>query len=135
MTNIRTAMKEIRGAYNCGSGACDRDYGYGISYSLTLDPSATLKTIVLKVTDRTRPGHTSQGLQTYVITNFTYNVIPAPYQSDTPINGYLHFFAMGGELTEYLDFDNQTYEMIITDSNGYSTTYTGTYTNSETDFQ
>lgn len=135
LTNIRTAMKVIRGEYSCGGGECDRDYGYGISYSVTLNPSATLKEIILKVTDRNRPGHSSTGLKTFVINNFTYNVVPPPYQSNPAINGYLNFFAMGAELNEYLDFDGQTYTLTVTDSNGYTNTYTGTYTNDESDFQ
>jgi hypothetical protein len=119
LTNIRTAMR-TGGSYNCGGGACDRDYDYMLSFSSTLNSGATIANIKLSVADSNH----SNTMRTFVITQFVHN-----------FSGYIQIMHQGWELSEYWEFNGKPYTLVVTDSNGYSNTYTGTWTNSESDFQ
>jgi hypothetical protein len=63
-------------------------------------------------------------MRTFVITQFVHN-----------FSGYIQILHQGWELSEYWEFNGKPYTLVVTDSNGYSNTYTGTWTNSESDFQ
>ena len=119
LTNIRTAMR-IGRAYNCGGGSCQRDYDYMLSFTSTLDSGATIANITLSVNDANH----SNDLRTFVITNYAHT-----------LDGYIPIKSQGWKISDYWEFDGKTYTLVITDSNGYSNTYTGTWTNSESDFQ
>ena len=119
LTNIRTAMR-TGPAYNCGGGSCDRKYDYMLSFSSSMNSGASISEIKLSVPDNNH-GNT---MRTFIITNFVHN-----------FSGYILIKSQGWELSEYWEFNNKPYTLVVTDSNGYSNTYTGTFTNSESDFQ
>jgi hypothetical protein len=119
LTNIRTGMR-TGGSYNCGGGACDRDYDYLLSFTQQIDPTATLAQVKLEVKDKNH----GNALRTFFLTNFVHN-----------FDGYINMKHQGWELSEYWEFNGQSYTLTATDSNGYSIVYTGTFTNVESDFQ
>jgi hypothetical protein len=107
------------GSYNCGGGACDRDYDYLLSFTQQIDVTATLAQVKFEVKDKNH----SNALRTFFLTNFTHN-----------FDGYINMKHQGWELSEYWEFNGMAYTLTATDSNGYSVVYTGTFTNDESDF-
>lgn len=118
LTNIRTGV-EVSGPYNCGGGECTRDYRYLLSFSPTLNTGATLSEITMTIRDSAWKLN-----RTFVITNFVHSYT----------GGYIMFRMNSSDLNNDWKFGGQPYTLTVKDSNGITNVYTGTFTNSTTDF-
>ena len=119
LTNIRTGV-EVSGEYNCGGGACTRDYRYLLSFSRTLNTGATLTEIVMTIRDSAWNQN-----RTFVITNFDHNYT----------GGYIMFKMNSAELSDDWEFGGQPYTLTVKDSNGVTNIHTGIFTNDTTDYK
>ena len=115
LTNVRTYYYRDN-SQGCFNG-CEYDYHYLIRFGQNLNPGATLSNVTLTIRNRYNV------LKSYIITNYAGAAA-----------GYIPFQYMGNAEGDQSDwFNNRSYTLSITDSNGVTNTQTGTFTNDPND--
>ena len=135
LTNFRTGYSEGN-AYNCGGGSCSRWANNYISFTSNKSINATITSISITLNyGNAMVNNASLGTKTFNLTNYVTSTVNETNDTRASARtGYMNFDNFSFDGNGYW-FHDRPYTITITDSNGFSSTYTRTYTASLADFQ
>ena len=136
LSNIRTGRSDGN-SYNCGGGECSYWHNHYITYTSSKSTKATISSVSITLNFGNSPlNNGSLGTKTYDVTNLVLSSVNETNDSRSSSRiGYMNFQNFSSEIGGNWWFNLRPYTIKITDSNGYSTEYTSSFTDNLMDFQ